>query len=94
MSDSERQDVLEFLKDVYKARSMAVHGSSKPAGKIDLRRLRDVCRRVIASKLLIAAQKTSPKDLKEFLSKLTIPNSQTRLAEAIAREVGSISRCW
>jgi hypothetical protein len=94
-NETEREGIRDFLNNVYKVRSNTVHSSKpNPSGPVDLRHLRDVCRRVMGCKLLIAEQMASPKELDNALKNLTISSEYTRLAEKAAREIGSLSWCW
>jgi len=93
--ESEVVGVKKFLNLVYEARSKAVHSSKpKQPRPVDLRHLRDICRRVMACKLLVGQQMANKNDLNDFLGNLTISDKYRQLARKIATEIGRRSWCW
>ena len=69
--DNERGRIHDFVKEAYRARSGLVHGR-EASNDIDLRRLRDVFRRVMVAILAVARRCEEPKELKDMTRKLPI----------------------
>jgi hypothetical protein len=103
-NDSERADVYAFLKSAYSARSSIVHRNRRKSANAsnqkksnqrrgDVRRLSDICRRAIASALLIAAEIRKPDALDDLLRKILISRGAQDSAQNAARQVGSLTPC-
>jgi hypothetical protein len=97
-NDQERAAVSEIVRKVYAARSATVHRApkGKTRGKnkqVDFQRLRDICRRAIASTLLVLGGKWKG-SLDAFLEALPISRTAQDLAEKAARETGAFTRCY
>ena len=69
--DNERNDISAFVKRAYDARSVIAHGGEK-IDNIDLRRLRDVCRRVFIVILSVARRYNSQDKLSDMIRVLPI----------------------
>lgn len=94
-NDGERREIYAFIKDVYDARSKRVHrGGKKKAKTVDLRRLRDVCRRAMACALIIAGNSVNGGPLDKFLRDLAVSRKSQDLAQDVAKQIGSLTRCF
>jgi hypothetical protein len=95
-NDSDRKSISEFLRQIYKARSGTVHRPNKKSStKVDFRRLRDICRRVMATKLIVAGARSGERGTTDdFLKGLMVSTDSHRRAEKAAKIIGSWSRCW
>jgi len=97
-NEVERKSIFDFIKDVYDARSHIVHrGSAKKKRKncdIDLRRLRDICRRAMACALLVTGEAGEAVHLDDFLRNLMISQKYQQLAQHRAERIGRLTRCF
>jgi hypothetical protein len=103
-NDNEINGVAHFVKRVYDERSQVVHRRHAKAGapQIDLHKLRDICRRAMASALIIAGRSAKENYLEDFLDQLVLSGGAEKrarrteaqkLARDVAVQIGSLTRC-
>ena len=84
--DDERKGINAFVKKAYNARSDVAHGRAKK-GKIDLKKLRDISRRVFVVVLAIGRKCKSPVDLEEIIKELPINRAMQNAVTEDRQEV-------
>ena len=80
--DDERTEINAFVKKAYDARSAVAHGGKK-TGNIDLRKLRDISRRVIVVLLAVARRCRDQGEFAEIIRGIPI-NQATQ--DALAKD--------
>jgi hypothetical protein len=103
-NNSEIRGVANFAKRAYDERGQIVHRrqTKRDRSPIDLQKLRDVCRRAMASAIIIAGRSTKENYLEGFLRELVVSGNAEQharriaaeeLARGIALQIGSLTRC-
>lgn len=97
-NDAERGPLYKLIKYTYNARSETVHRSPQKPNKskktdVEFQKIRDLCRRAMASALVISARMTSGDRFDEFLRRLLISREAQNAAESAAKQIGELSLC-
>jgi hypothetical protein len=102
--DNEIRETDKFVRRAYDERSRIAHRRQTKTGapRIDLHRLRDVCRRAMACALIIAGSSAKKNYLEHFLRELVVSGDAERrarrtkaeeLARNVAIKIGSLTQC-
>jgi hypothetical protein len=97
-NDPEREKIREDMKKVYNARSRTTHRGTKSKKKegerVDLKTVRDICRRALSCLILVAGRFENENDIDDFLSKLATSREFQDIAQEEAIVVGSLTHCY